>query len=378
MISELFEDEVKKELKVDNVAAITLAEGGGSQRTRHLRVRANFLKEMIDRNCLKVTHCPGEVQLADTLTKALAAPRLECLNEMLGVIRRDPGDQSVRALTATSNSLHSLDPRDGQSIVLILALLMMQVQPVTSQEEEEESSELGLDLWIIGSLMALSLLFVWELGKHCLRECILQRAPHSVSAVQLTDDEQRQRRERRQQAVRQAVEREAEQGLRRRTTTSASSSAPEDIPVPTFPDRSAQATSHVHVHLSPAASSDGLAYRQSESPASVDLRPWNFASPSSPSQIQAPPPPPPVQIPVQRGKPPAGSQVTRSVSVQTDGHLGLSDQQLCELEVITTTSRTPGAVHIFPDCHSLRNAAGTNRRMFCRYCLQNLRQQGRR
>ena len=41
---EFFKEGVTKTLQVDNVAAITLAEGGGSQRTRHLRARADFSK----------------------------------------------------------------------------------------------------------------------------------------------------------------------------------------------------------------------------------------------------------------------------------------------------------------------------------------------
>ena len=48
LAAELLDAEIEVTLRVDNVAAITLVEGGGSHRTRHLRVRANFLKEMID------------------------------------------------------------------------------------------------------------------------------------------------------------------------------------------------------------------------------------------------------------------------------------------------------------------------------------------
>ena len=375
LVSELFDCEVNKELKVDNVAAITLAEGDKSQRTRHLRVRANFLKEMIDRDCLRVTHCPGEVQLADALTKALAAPRLEGLNDMLGIRREDPGDLTVRALNATSNALHNFDSRDGQSIILVLVLLMMQVQPVTSQDDGDENEELSLDLWIVGSLMAFIVLFVWEIGKHCLRECVQRRSTPSINSVQLSDDETRQRRERREQAVRQVVEREAEEGLRRRSQPSASSTAPDEVPIPSFLERGSHATSHVHVHLSPSTSSPVV--RQQDSPSNLDLRNWNFASNAS-SPTPVPPPPPPIPVPEVQDRTVRNSQNRRSVATQTSGPTGLSDQQLCELEVITTTSRSPGALHIFPDCHALRNTTSTNRRMFCRYCLLNLRQQGTR
>ncbi|CAE7251152.1 GIP [Symbiodinium sp. CCMP2592] len=71
LISELDGSTGPKKLLVDNTAAVTIAEGGGSVRTRHLRVRAAFLHDMRERQELVVTHCPGDVQLADCLTKAL-------------------------------------------------------------------------------------------------------------------------------------------------------------------------------------------------------------------------------------------------------------------------------------------------------------------
>ena len=164
---------------------------------------------------------------------------------------------------------------------------------------------------------------------------------------------------------------EAESGLRRRQPTSSSEEA---IPMPSFGDGGSQATSHVHVHLSPPTSQvDGNA--QSSDQRSMDFRPWNLASASSPAVVPPPPPPP---VPVGKDREVLSSRNTRTISTQTDGPRGLTEQQLCELEVLTTASKTPGALHIFPDCHALRNVTSTNRRMFCRYCLMNLRQQGMR
>ena len=85
LIDELEGTPTSKRLLVDNVAAIILAEGGGSQRTRHLRVRASFLRDMQDREELLVEHCPGEVQLADCLTKALPKPRNDMLSQLVGL-----------------------------------------------------------------------------------------------------------------------------------------------------------------------------------------------------------------------------------------------------------------------------------------------------
>ena len=88
-------------LLVDNLAAIVLAEGGGSTRTRHLRVRGSFIKDLIKANELIPEHCPGDVQLADILTKILAGPRHQALCELLGlglptqVARIAPDEQNV-------------------------------------------------------------------------------------------------------------------------------------------------------------------------------------------------------------------------------------------------------------------------------------------
>ena len=71
LLEELAGDLLTKRLLVDNTAAIALAEGSGTMRTRHLRVRANFVREMIDKKTLELDHCPGDIQLADILTKVL-------------------------------------------------------------------------------------------------------------------------------------------------------------------------------------------------------------------------------------------------------------------------------------------------------------------
>ncbi|CAE7938346.1 TY5A [Symbiodinium necroappetens] len=96
LASEVSGEHLDITLRVDNTAAITLAEGGGSQRTR-------------------------EVQLADILTKALPAPRLELLNGMLGAWSPVP-------------------------------------------KEEEDNDHVDLDLYVIVVMMACSVLFIWELG----------------------------------------------------------------------------------------------------------------------------------------------------------------------------------------------------------------------
>ena len=57
---------------MDNSAAITLAsEEGGSWRTHHLKVRASALRQIMQEGWIAISYCPGDLQLADGLTKIL-------------------------------------------------------------------------------------------------------------------------------------------------------------------------------------------------------------------------------------------------------------------------------------------------------------------
>ena len=369
LAAELINPATQFTLRVDNVAAITLAEGGGSHRTRHLRVRANFLKEMLDTAQLRVVHCPGESQLADALTKALPTARLEYLNDLLGIREAVGGDPTVQAVMATSRTFRNVDPNEGQSMVLVMALLMLQLQPAASQEEDE-AEPVDLDLYVVAIMMACSVLFVWELGKHCLRQCVRQSVPR-IATVQAPDEEPR--RTRRQDAIRRALERETEGTLRFRNTRDEATTS--DVAPPKTPSPATLPSSHVHVHVSTPPTSE---FRAEPPASSSSTLPWTLTRPPTPPIPSPPPYPPEGRTGVQGVRGRETEQNSREIGVQTEGPPGLSDAQLCELEVITSSARTPGVLHIFPDCHVLRTVQSTHRRTFCRYCLTTLRQKGLR
>ena len=228
-------------------------------------------------------------------------------------------------------------------------------------------------------MLACSILFFWELGKHCVKECIcLRRSGPSVASVRADDETQLERRLRRQDAVRRAVEREATEHLfagstLSRTTEGDSTSVPPPSPA-------VQASSHVHLHVSPISGSITDPNPAASSPLSSSrLFPRMSGSSTSEGLPPGPPPPPPPFRESGTGYTRReGARSVTDVGVQTVGPQGLTDEQLCEMEVITSSARTPGVVHLFPDCHALRTVSSTNRRSFCRYCLMNLRQRGLR
>ena len=199
-----------------------------------------------------------------------------------------------------------------------------------------------------------------SLASNCLQRLV--RAPQSddchVRMVQDEGDEQRLRREKRQEAVRRVIERESE-GIRRRlrpdqdevqppivnvqvTTSLPSSSNADPVPPPPPPP--------VASLLREVGGPSGLGLSSKEEP---------YGAISSGSRSVC------------------SSETRRDCATQTEGPQGLTFDQMCGLEMITTTSKTPGALHIFPECHALRNVTGTNRRMICKYCIQSLRHKGR-
>ena len=68
LLDEIAGARVHRLLRVDNSAAVSLL-GGAPGRTRHLRVRWNYLRERIDQADLEIQHCSGAYQLADLATK---------------------------------------------------------------------------------------------------------------------------------------------------------------------------------------------------------------------------------------------------------------------------------------------------------------------
>eukprot|EP00439_Symbiodinium_sp_Y106_P003270 s2292_g1.t1 len=245
LICEIEESSCTKRLMVDNTAAVTLATGGGSQRTRHLRVRSAFIRDMIDREEIEVLHCPGDLQLADCLTKALLKARLEELCKLLGlgppqdpskiarVVSQVPEAQPLgdptRVLTPSGvepirSALLPAGTGSNQDHVrawLTVLVFLLQAELGDALAEDEIVGEpLNLELPFLVVLMVLSVLFLWESARFCLGRCCTRRddavAVRMVSADD--EDEQRQvRRGRRQETVRRAIARELDgEGLRQR------------------------------------------------------------------------------------------------------------------------------------------------------------------
>ena len=338
-------------LLVDNLAAIVLAEGGGSTRTRHLRVRGSFIKNLIKAGELIPEHCPGDVQLADILTKILPGPRHQDLSEMLGLVlptRIARVDQHEEGLQSVDESCLK-----GLKTWFISLMVMLQMQCGTSMREDDDQEGVSPELSLVIVMMALSVLFIWEAGKFCVRTCC-SRGEHRVMSARLEDDDTRTRRARRQDAVRRAILSEAE-GLRRRYGHNDDDDDGEETFVPSPPPPPQPSRDHQgspgRTGLDLSSTARSSSYQTSSQGVGLARGP---ASPPPLSQGRE-------RLVVQGEK--------REVGTQTEEPRGVTYEELHRLQVVTSTSRTPGVVHLFPGCHTLRGVT-TNRRQFCRVCLQ--------
>ena len=239
-----------------------------------------------------------------------------------------------------------------------------------------------------------------------MRSCCTRRDGEPMVRMIHADDEddaQQHRRERRQESVRKAIERELQgEGLRNRGSRSqeapstascapyvrvqveASQGAALDF-VPPPPPYLSEAT--VPRQFSPA---DGLRDTSTSLIPTSSERPHppsdGFRIPATPLTDELPDLPTWEPGPAASSSLPSGPQSvlpsrvseriirdTRDESTQTICDRGLDFQQLCELHFITTSSRTPGALHFFRNCHALRSTTAVQDRMICRYCLQAFR-----
>ena len=159
----------------DNLASIGLAHGNtaASWRTRHLRIRANVMKEALEGGdsfpggVWKLLHLKGTELVADGLTKPLNGQAFERFLQDLGVSR------PTRSTTTGSRGVGETGPQGSTAAVMALVVgssLLAQAEAV----EDDEIEAISLD-WIGGlCLMLMGAIYTGQLV-HSLGHCCLRR-----------------------------------------------------------------------------------------------------------------------------------------------------------------------------------------------------------
>ena len=149
----------KREVRSDSTAALAIASGGSSWRTRHLRIKANWLFEQLQSGYVVTRHCAGKVQLADLLTKALTGQRIVDLLCLWGLQCPTRGSLQVPRSNIAAKILVA-------TICCLLVLTTEARTPATATEEEAEKKGIQLDWdmigWLLVFLAIIGGLVVWE------------------------------------------------------------------------------------------------------------------------------------------------------------------------------------------------------------------------
>ena len=147
------------QLHLDNQSALLLLQGStGSWRTRHLRLRANYVREKIYQGDLNVVFDPGLTQRADLGTKPFTKARLGQLTKLWNIIDRRPTEKvNVKAASSTPPASW-----------LTRLLMFCQVCGAMSQKDQI-TTEIPWDLYLVVLTLAIAVIGLWEGGKHCLR-----------------------------------------------------------------------------------------------------------------------------------------------------------------------------------------------------------------
>ena len=332
LVNEVEEDDIfSLILKTDSTSSMAIQHGSGSWRTRHLRIKAAWIAEKVERGELSLEHCAGEVQIADALTKPLASARLRQLSKMMGLL----SDTDLHQ--ASSGEVGSSSPSMSKILVALLILAQAAI-PVKSMEVvpyQPLAVDHSLVVWGVFALIALLWTASWELLKYAGWQLYFTAAPGAGS-----------RRLRRLQRIRDttATAIQNELDARRRSVA--------DIPVElrrsrslsqrnNYPTSAGERTESSSRLPTTPVGSGPLTYRANQRDRGVQTTGPSFA--------------------------PVVPEVRTEVQVRT------------EVRVPETIHIVPGnqCYHVFNPCHAFRHRGTQGRVQTLRICEYCVRHQGR-
>ncbi|CAE7224366.1 RE1, partial [Symbiodinium microadriaticum] len=157
MLRELGETPVMV-LKIDNQAAQGLAsQAPGSWKTRHLRIRARFLRQEVNEQRLLITHVPGDLQKADIGTKAFDLPKFRSLMALWGMVPWKGGDAA-----ATTVKMMSVVNNKRPLVFILVCLMILKTAGATKEDLPLDGS---LEFYAMVMIAAVAAVAIWELLK---------------------------------------------------------------------------------------------------------------------------------------------------------------------------------------------------------------------
>ena len=138
MIKDIIPEGQPLQLFSDSTSALAIANGSGSWRTRHLRLRSAWVSELIQNQAITVHHCAGEFQPADLLTKALASQRMMALSKLLNLVDSEEVEKQPHQEASNIRcSIASAPTKVPKGLIALLVLSQAALGEAYSWDEEE-------------------------------------------------------------------------------------------------------------------------------------------------------------------------------------------------------------------------------------------------
>ena len=185
LLRDLDMSNMEKVIHVDSTSALAISEGSGSWRTRHLRVKAEWLSEKLHNGEFLIRHCAGRVQLADLLTKVMTWARIRELLLLWGFNVEEDSNVAVlaeaeackqnKSSVSHSSSTHIAQQHQASRVLAVLTLLSMIPKGASTRVELwSEPQPLRLDATLVSGALVVCLVLLLILGWELLRWAGLQ------------------------------------------------------------------------------------------------------------------------------------------------------------------------------------------------------------
>lgn len=175
MLQDVLPQREPVQLYTDSTSALSIANGSGGWRTRHLRLKSAWIAELLASKDVEMHHCAGELQIADLLTKALPSQRIKTLSSLMNLRGpdEDKEDPKIKCVRASSGSRVAKAPNQCPKVLLALLVLSQATVGDAYRWDEEEalvvqtgmSVDYGIVTWAILWGAVIFGLLTWELLK---------------------------------------------------------------------------------------------------------------------------------------------------------------------------------------------------------------------
>ena len=228
ILDELFKPVVRMAWTDSQSGMTILTAEGGSWRTRHLRMRSSYARQVILDGLWTLHHVPGEKMIADLGTKALAAPRVETVKKQLNMglplrdteVKNEKGEDESEwneqgKVKKEAKEVKGQNEEKANVIIKLITIAATLASAKAQGEHEDDEEEiLGWEVMMILIPLALIVLpLVW-----CLKEGVARsrdQSPSDQESAVRSPPRTPSRREARLRAIRKKESEEDEEEVSR-------------------------------------------------------------------------------------------------------------------------------------------------------------------